>query len=112
MAAKLVKLDHDWHRKLASKRARRAPAAASSGAREDLILAPRPGRAIGAGPARLEEKLYTVPEAAGILNFEESTIYTWARTGEIRCERFGRNGRSIRIPASALDEARKKYRHG
>lgn len=45
--------------------------------------------------------VYTVPEAAEMLNISTRSCYELVERGQIRCIRLGRN---VRIPTSALEE--------
>jgi acetyl-CoA synthetase len=47
------------------------------------------------------ERLYTVPEAAGLLSIAPKTLTDWLRAGKIRGVKIGR---AWRVPESAIDE--------
>lgn len=116
---KVIALDQNWHKQLSTRRMGKPSSGAAIRAaqirHDQAALESRPGRSARvARPAPATEQLYTVPEVAALLKFDESTIYEWCRTGIIRAEHHGKNGRNVRISAAALEDYKRRplIKHG
>lgn len=57
-------------------------------------------------------QLYTVKEAADVLNLSPATVYALVAARKIRHERLGMGRRAIRVPHDAIDEYRRKMTVG